>query len=89
MTDRQIRVYAWQDLHEGGQTRDIVAAHSVAEVLRLAGIPRSTYAWSGDVTDNDEEVAVAMAEPGVVFSTDLQASFKPGPNEWRRLGVAT
>lgn len=57
----------------GSQTRDIVAAHSVAEVLRIANIPRSVYNWSGSETSNTEEVELAMSKPGVLFYKPINA----------------
>lgn len=87
---RELKVYGWigwrneAKLAPNGshQTREIVAAHSVAEVLRIAGITRSEYGYSGSETGNDEELAVALAEPGVVFWAALDASNRPG-TEWR------
>ena len=51
------------------QTRNVVAAHSVAEVLRLASITRAEYNWNGCVTGNADEIEIALSEPGVVFWT--------------------
>lgn len=49
------------------QTREIVAARSVTEVMRLTGRTRRELTWNGDWTSNAEEIRVASAEPGVVF----------------------
>lgn len=78
---RQLKVYGWIGLRPsseqenwktfGSQARYIVAAHSVAEVCRLANIPRSTYNWTGCDTENEDELKTALSEPGVVFYRKL------------------
>ena len=66
------------------QTRNVVAAHSVAEVLRLSGMTRSDYNWRGCETGNADEIAVAMAEPGVVFWVELDMRYKLDPELYKR-----
>jgi hypothetical protein len=70
-----LKVYGWTDSarYEGEmhQCRFITAAHSVAEVLRVAGITRSTYAFQGSQTWNDEELMVATGWIGAVFYRPL------------------
>lgn len=66
----KLKVYGWTGykISPGSrQSRNIIAATSVAEVLRLAGIKRSEWAWSGGVTANPEDVRQAMSRPGVMF----------------------
>lgn len=58
---------------KGAQIRIIVAAHSVAEVMRITGHSRADYNWTGAVTANEDEVAQAMAEPGVAYFQTLNA----------------
>lgn len=72
---RQLKVYGWGSTRGGRQTREVVAAHTIAEVLRISGIARSTWAWSGGVTRNQKEVELAMSEPGTVFWTDRVGLF--------------
>lgn len=73
---RQLKVYGGTSFHaykNGGyiQGRYIVAAHSVAEVLRIAGIKRSEYAWTDSETGNTEEVKLATATPGRLYFAPL------------------
>ncbi|QAY16142.1 hypothetical protein SEA_SONALI_30 [Arthrobacter phage Sonali] len=68
----KLKVYAWTGTKftPGSgqrQSRNIIAATSIAELVRLAGIPRSEYKWSGSTTGNPEEVAQAMSKPGTMF----------------------
>jgi len=71
---REIKVYGWDYFRviDGRrvQTREIVAAYSVAEVLRLAGVTRSDYYHQGCVTQNEDELALALSAPGRVFYTN-------------------
>ena len=68
---RELKVYGWRSFrmecppapNGSRQTREIIAAHSVAEVCRLTGVRRSEVSETG----NEEEVRVAMKDPGVVF----------------------
>jgi hypothetical protein len=85
---RQLKVYGWtgyriearQPGNTHGQTREIVAAHSIAEVSRLTGLTR--YYLSGYCSDtrNARELEVALAAPGVVFwrPLDGRGDFKAG-----------
>lgn len=70
--NRKLKVYGWTGTKatpgsRQRQSRNIIAAHSVAELLRLTGIPRSQYSWSGGETGNAEELAAALAQPGVML----------------------
>ena len=51
----------------GRQTREIMAAHSVAEVLRTRGLARAEFDRFGSETGNPIEIALAMSQPGVIF----------------------
>jgi len=87
---RELKVYGWIGMRPsseqenwrefGSQARYIVAAHSVAEVCRLANITRSAYNWTGRETGNNDEVATAMTEPGTVFYRKLDLR----EGDWRR-----
>jgi hypothetical protein len=72
-----LKVYGWDGFRyptptSRVQTREIVAARSMAEVARILGVksPRSLDLVE---TGNDREIAVAMAEPGVVFWQKINA----------------
>lgn len=67
---RKLEVYGWTGFRGGKQTRDIVAARSVAEVLRISGISRSMWNWSGCESKNPKDIEIAMSDPGVVFWTE-------------------
>jgi hypothetical protein len=72
---KELKVYGWTGSRNAAragnsvhsQTREFMAAYSVAEVLRATGMPRSSWHFSGAETGNDREVEVAMANPGKVF----------------------
>jgi hypothetical protein len=64
-----------------GQTREIVAAKTQAEVLKITGMTRNTLHKVGGVTGNTEEIEVANNEPGVIFWQPLDSA--PGSG-WRR-----
>lgn len=66
-----MKVYGWTGYRVGGQTREICAARSIAEVLRITGMSRYTFNWSGCETGNDEEIALALSKPGTVFFRGL------------------
>lgn len=73
---RKLKVYGWTGTKNSGihpQSRNIIAATSIAEVLRLTGTKRSFYNWSGSETQNPREVAKAMSKPGVMFWQPLNA----------------
>lgn len=89
---RKLKVYGFLASHPDAiygpngsqQTRNVVAAHSVDEVLRLANITRSHYNWSGATTGNPREIAIAMTEPGVVFWVELDMQSGPNPQPYKR-----
>jgi hypothetical protein len=78
---RSLKVYGWRGFREGTQSREVMAAESVAEVLRRAGVTRATWNWSGGETRNPEEVAIATPEPGTVFWHPLDEH--PADRAWR------
>ena len=82
---RELRVYGTTSFRSAcppaangsRQTREIIAAHSKTEAKRLAG-------WRIGLseiceTNNDAELALARAEPGMVFWSPLNAH----PPAWR------
>ncbi|MFC9432749.1 hypothetical protein [Nocardia sp. NPDC057030] len=75
---REVKVYLWRGFRpddatgRNRQTDEVVAAFSVADVLRITGMSRSDWKHAaGSVTGNFREIAVAVGEPGVVFWTEL------------------
>jgi hypothetical protein len=84
---KQLKVYGWNgyraecpSANNGShQTREIVAAHSVAEVLRIAGISRREFEWNGDETGNTTETTLALTYPGTIFWKPLNG----GSHEFR------
>lgn len=64
-----MRVYGWVGARTeaAGQTREIIAARSLAEAAHLSGTRRYFLTQYGGVTANPREVATALARPGVVF----------------------
>ena len=76
----ELKVYTWRGVRFGGTahaperyfTVEVIAAHSLAEVLRLTGMPRSAYlANDGRLVRTPTWEAVALVEPGVVFWTSV------------------
>lgn len=93
---RELKVYGWvgytsdpRSVNRHGrhqvQTRCVMAARSVAEVVRVSGIPRNQIVANLATTGNPREIEVAMVEPGTVFWKALDAS---RDGEWFRLGDA-
>jgi len=87
---RGTKVYGWigarpesrvQGNHHG-QTREIMAAASVAEVLRLTGMTRGEFNRSGCETGNSEELEIALSKPRVVFWQPLY-----GDDHWREVAA--
>jgi hypothetical protein len=89
MTGRALKVYGWTNWRNecprapngGRQTREICAAPSKAAAERALGerIPQGF----GGITGNDEEIAQAMSEPGVVFWRPLDHFGRGKP--WTRV----
>lgn len=90
---RPLKVWGWvgwraecpPSPNGGHQTREIVAAHSFAEVVRLADTTAYYLRNHGCVTGNVEEVAIATASPGIVFWRPLDHR---GGGGWRSGGGA-
>ena len=78
-TTARLKVYGWTgsrneartDGNFHGQTREIVAARSAAEVKRLTGMTRTEWEHVGCETGNENEIQTALAEPGTIFWTRL------------------
>ena len=89
---KKLKVYGWIGWRrEAGtrpnnqQTREIVAATSMAEVGRIIGTPHRQLFNLGE-TGNPRELEVALAEPGVVFWRPLDdhtGVFGRGREKWR------
>jgi hypothetical protein len=76
----QLKVYGWSSFRGRTQSREVVAAHSLAEVARLAGYKRPSQMFQLTATGNGPEIAQAMQEVGVVFWHPLDER----PIVWRR-----
>jgi hypothetical protein len=87
---RELRVYGTTSFRSAcppapngsHQTREIIAAHSKTAAKRLAGwdVALSEVCETG----NEEELATAMAAPGVLFWSPLNARL---PRTWTRVEV--
>ena len=88
---RTLKVYGWQSFRRecdpapngSRQTREICAAHSMAEVARIAGVNRPQQLFNLGETGNKEELAAATASPGTIFWRPLNAH---SGHEFRRAG---
>lgn len=72
-----LKVYGWDSFRHPTptsrvQTREIVAAKSMEEVARIVGV-KSPKSLDLCETGNEEEIRVAMAEPGVIFWQNINA----------------
>lgn len=83
---RALKVYGWTGFRSINGTkmesREIMAGYSVADVLRVTGLTRGEYYYSGGETSNEEEVRVASEEPRVVLFTSLTEN-KISGNIWQ------
>ena len=89
---RKVKVYGWHGHRRESpparngsqQTREIVAVTSKKAAARVGGEEDPRRLPNLTDTENDEEIKVAMAEPGIVFWHPLDES---GPrHRWRRAG---
>jgi hypothetical protein len=63
-----VKVYGWTGWRPGyGQTREVVAAKSAAEVRRIADLDAATVRHSLSVTANETECELARLAPGRVY----------------------
>jgi hypothetical protein len=84
---RPLRVYSWQGHRAGahpdapwnGCTTEVIAAPSVAAVMRATGKTRAALFNLG-TTANEHDVAMATAEPGVWFWRGIDDRH----GEWKR-----
>lgn len=67
------------------QCEHVVAARSATEAARMFGVSAYLMKTYGGQTGNAESIAVAMAEPGVVFWKAEHFQGTPGPKEWQRI----
>lgn len=76
---KRLKVYGWTDSrphtrgpnNPHGQTREILAAHSVAELLRITGMTRHQWNVGGCETGNADEIRIATERPGIIFYQPL------------------
>jgi hypothetical protein len=88
---KPIRVFGWvgqrseaRERYENGrmghgQTREIVAAKTKAEMMKITGMTRTSFNNLVSETGNAEEIEKANSKPGTVFWQPLNAL--PGA-EW-------
>ena len=80
MATSKLKVYGWIGVRSAcepsangsQQTREIVAAPSLAQVMRLTGLSRSYLTNYGCETGNEEELLVALGKPGTIFWQPLR-----------------
>ena len=60
MSPKPLKVYGWGGCRSGVQTREIVAARSMAEAARLSGHRSPREMWNMCETGNAIEIAIAM-----------------------------
>lgn len=65
------------------QTREVVAARSMAEAARLLKVSPSRLKNFGSPTGNPEEIRIAMSKPGTVFWIPSMERIGRGELPWR------
>lgn len=83
---RKLKVYGWCGyrieckLAPNGsrQTREICAAHSIAEIKRIYGV----NPWNICETGNEKEISIAMSSPGTIFWIPLDESYRSDSTAW-------
>lgn len=83
-----LKVYRWtnwrSDLPPAAngnrQSHEVMAAPSVAAVMRATGLSRHILAHSLGETGNDEDIATALSKPGTVFYRGINDR----DGEWRQ-----
>ena len=91
---RSLKVFEWHSMKNGGDgrrvwTREIMAAASIAEVLRYTGLRRSDYDYRGRVTNNQVDCEWALAHPHQAFWRPEAAPFAADAVPWRPFGAST
>lgn len=73
MSKSPLKVYDWTGVGRGParQTRCVMAARSWRAVSEASGLTVGYLRSYGSVTGNDQEVAAALARPGVVLWRSL------------------
>lgn len=82
-----LKVFGWQGFRSDsnlprGMTREIVAAPTQIAAARIAGVKRPGQLFNFCETGNRDEIAAAMAQPGVVMYRgldDRKTPFKAAP----------
>ena len=90
---RPLKVFEWHSMKSGGDgrrvwTREIMAAASIAEVLRETGLRRGDFDYRGRVTNNQVDCEWALAHPHQAFwrPEDMRAT---DPVPWHPFGAST
>ena len=65
---KELVVYGWKGIRpKVGQTREVMAAYSKAEVARALNVRSPSQIFNLARTGNPGEVAIATSQPGQVF----------------------
>jgi hypothetical protein len=65
---RPLQVYSWAGWYQNHiQTNEVVAAHSLSEVARLAGVSSPARLHNLTITANEVEIVQAMTRPLTIF----------------------
>lgn len=83
MTKRKLKVYGWRGYRSecppaangNKQTREICAAPTKTAALRAAGTRPSAGDFTGE-TGNEKEIALAIANPGVVLWAPIDGAYR-------------
>lgn len=97
---KTLKVYGWREsrgecpraANYSQQTRSIVAAHTLAEAMRIAGMKRYAFVESccGCETGNETEIEVALSKPGTIFWAPLcEPRSAKDKSVWRAVKVKT
>lgn len=85
-----LKVYHWIGFHRpiGGninrrQSREVVAATSQKKAAALYSHYEGPRALDMTTTENEDDVAIAMSEPGTIFWKQLDSREK-GPESWTK-----
>jgi hypothetical protein len=87
MASRKLKVYSWQGWRNeirysqrcGCATTEVLAAPSIAAVIRITGNRRSDL-FNINETGNESAISIAMSEPGVHFWRCIDDQ----DGEWKR-----
>jgi hypothetical protein len=91
---RSLKVFEWHSMKRGDGsgrrvwTREIMAAASIAEVLRETGIRRGDFDHRGRVTNNQVDCEWALAHPHQAFWRPEVVGFEADLGPWHPFGAS-